>query len=375
MNPSNRSDEELNGQPESAADDLLDLNGIDAHWLTAELSRAGFDGAVDRLDAALVGTGQVGENVRCILHWADGDDPSERPRSVVIKLASTNETSRAAAAATRTYIREVGFYRDLARSVAIRIPAVYHVSEDRDANRFILVMEDIAPAEAGDQLDGCSLERAELAVDAAADLHGSTWDRSILGELDWLDQPTPQSAADRVALFDALHPRFVESYQSMLSDEQLRFGEWLAPNFGRWLAAQPAGRCLVHGDFRLDNMLFGTGTGAPALTTVDWQTPGFGGGLSDVAYFLSGSLDRAQCRDHEQRLLERYRSRLVGHGVELPTEQILRDYRAAAPAGYVMAVIASQLVGRTDRGDQMFMVMAAGSAAMAMDLDTKALVD
>ena len=49
-------------------------------------------------------------------------------------------------------------------------------------------------------------------------------------------------------------------------------------------------------------------------------------------------------------------------------------YRLGAPAGYVMAVIASMLVVQTDRGDDMFMVMARGSAAQSLRLDTPALL-
>ena len=37
-------------------------------------------------------------------------------------------------------------------------------------------------------------------------------------------------------------------------------------------------------------VLFGDGPGAPALTTVDWQTVGIGAGPSDAAYFLGAGL-------------------------------------------------------------------------------------
>ncbi len=366
-----------------AARALLDRNGIDPGWLTTELNASGVVGTVTAIDPQLVGTGQVGENVRCVLRW---DDPSgstadaNRPGSVVIKLASTNADSRAAAEATRTYIREVGFYRDVASTVAIRVPKTYHISEDRSANSFILVMEDISPARAGDQLTGCTLDQAGLAVDAAADLHGSTWGRPELAAMDWIDEPTEQTEADRVALFQMLYQGFVDRYRTILSPEELGFGEWLAANFEQWLAARPEPQCLIHGDFRPDNMLFGTDAGAdassraPALTTVDWQTPSLGGGLSDVAYFLSGSLDPAELRRLEPELLGLYLAGLAEHGVELSQSDAWVQYRLAAPAGYAMAVIASQLVGQTDRGDDMFMVMARGSAAMALDLDTAALI-
>ncbi len=371
--------------PSAAAADpawsLLEDNGIDRSWLNETLNRAGFEGRLAAVDATLVGTGQVGENVRCRLRWGNdramAGDPTggDRPDSVIIKLASSNAMSRAAAEATRTYIREVGFYRDLASSVAIRVPAVHHVSEDRAANRFVLVMEDISPSEAGDQLAGCSPERAELAVEAAADLHGSTWGREDLTDFDWIDDISEDKIAERAELFDLVYPGFVDRYRHRLDRETLAFGEWLAARFERWIVARPEPQCLVHGDFRLDNLLFGLGDPAPPLTTVDWQTVGLGGALSDVAYLLSGSLDRTTQRALESELLAAYRRRLAGHGVVMAAEQAWSEYRLAAPAGFVMAVIASQIVGQTDRGDEMFLVMAGGSAAMSIDLDTAALVD
>ncbi len=360
---------------------LLEHNGIDRSWLTETLNRAGFDGRLSAVGATLVGTGQVGENVRCGLTW-DGDEPGptagaggDRPDSVIIKLASSNAASRAAAEATRTYIREVGFYRDLADSVAIRVPTVHHVSEDRAANRFVLVMEDISPAEAGDQLTGASPAQAELAVEAAADLHGSTWHRTDLADFDWIDEISEEKIGERVQLFHLVYPGFVDRYRHRLDPETLAFGQWLADRFERWIAARPEPQCLVHGDFRLDNLLFGLGDPAPPLTTVDWQTVSRGGALSDVAYLLSGSLDRAALRSSETELLATYRRRLAGYGVVVTADQAWSAYRLAAPAGYVMAVIASQIVGQTDRGDDMFMVMAGGSAAMSIDLDTASLVD
>jgi hypothetical protein len=40
-----------------------------------------------------------------------------------------------------------------------------------------------------------------------------------------------------------------------------------------------------------------------------------------------------------------------------------------------MAVLASMIVGQTERGDEMFMTMYRRSAAMALDLDALSLLD
>lgn len=356
---------------------LLADNRIDRNWLDRVLGQAGFDGELVDVGYEMVGTGQMGDNIRCRLAWSDDDgadpaarqQPGDRPSSVILKLPSADETSRNTGAATGAYRKEIGFYRDAAPSVAMRVPTVHHLWEDPETNRFILVMEDIAPAEQGNQLTGCSLERAELAVEAAADLHGSTWDLvDELGRLEWLAE-SPTRVEDRLALWNMVYPGFVARYRDRLSPEELAFSQWMNENFGPWLEALGQRQCLVHGDFRLDNILYGLGRPAPPITTVDWQTPVLGPALHDVAYFLGCSVPPVELEANEADLLDRYRQRLGGQGVQLSSSVIEEGYRLASPAAFVMAVIASQIVVQTDRGDEMFLVMASGSAGLARRLD------
>ena len=51
---------------------------------------------------------------------------------------------------------------------------------------FTLVLEDLAPAESGDQIAGCSLDQARAAAVNVAGLHAPTWNDPSLRELDWL---------------------------------------------------------------------------------------------------------------------------------------------------------------------------------------------
>jgi len=51
------------------------------------------------------------------------------------------------------------------------------------------------------------------------------------------------------------------------------------------------------------------------------------------------------------------------------SDECYRDYVRATFAGLIMAVGASMLVERTERGDKMFMAMAERHAQHALDLD------
>lgn len=323
---------------------------VTPQWLAAAI---GLD-AVPEVQQRSIGTGQVGENVRYTLTWPQGIDG---PATVVGKFPSPDMTSRETAAATGSYVKEVGFYRDLQAGLTIPTPSVLSLHEDLDNNRFLLLMEDIAPAEQGDQLTGCSVEQATLAVDALVGLHAPRWNDATVLDLEWISGRTPERAAETAGLYAMVFPGFVERYGERLGADVVAIGEHLGTVIEPWFHSFQTAQTLIHGDYRLDNMLFGTSPAAP-LTVVDWQTAAVGHGPADLAYFLGAGLLPDLRREVEATLVERYRSAMEVAGVSIPSSQLEHDYVMGAASGYLMAVIASMIVGRTDRGDEMFCVMA-----------------
>ncbi len=301
-----------------------------------------------------IGTGQVGENVRYTLTWPTGVNG---PSTVVGKFPSPDPTSRETAAATGSYVKEVGFYRDLQGTVTIPTPTILALHEDLDDNRFLLLMEDIAPAEQGDQIAGCSIAEATLAVDALVGLHAPRWNDSTLLDLEWIAGRTPERAGELAGLYAMVFPGFVDRYASRLGADVVALGEQLGSSISSWFTSFETAQTLVHGDYRLDNMLFGADPAAP-LTVVDWQTAAVGHGPADLAYFLGAGLLPEARRAVESGLVARYADSLRRAGVAVENEAIEHDYVMGSASGYVMAVIASMIVGRTDRGDEMFCVMA-----------------
>ena len=78
----------------------------------------------------------------------------------------------------------------------------------------------------------------------------------------------------------------------------------------------------------------------------------------------------------KQPVVERSTGRIVGYsGVDLAWDDCWRSYRRGTVAGVIMALAASMLVERTERGDEMFMVMAERHARHATDLDALGVLD
>lgn len=352
-----------------ADNDVPDAAEVTAEWLAAALRQPSVPVITS---ATSIGTGQVGENVRFVLEWPDGVDG---PTSLVGKFPSLDETSRNTAAATGSYVKEVGFYRDLQRTVSIRTPRIHGLREDLDRNRFVLLMEDIRPAEQGDQLAGCPLDRAALAVDALAGLHGPHWGGEALADIDWLVPRSPERATEMAGLYGMLLPGFLSRYDHRLDDSVLELGSWFARRMERWFTLGRTPITLVHGDYRLDNMLFGTGPDAPPITIVDWQTLGHGRGPTDLAYFIGAGLHVDDRQNAERDLVARYVERLAEAGVDAGLDDVWHDYVLGSASGYVMAVIASQIVGQTERGDEMFCIMAERHARQMQDLDLASLLE
>ena len=114
-------------------------------------------------------------------------------------------------------------------------------------------------------------------------------------------------------------------------------------------------------------MMFG---GPYQLAVVDWQSCAFGCPLNDVSYFMGTSLEPEIRSEREMELLEHYFKILQEYDVSIGWATINSLYCHYAPAGLVMAVIASMIVGETQRGNRMFLAMAKRSAQMMLELDS-----
>lgn len=332
---------------------------IDNAWLTNMLAASGIEASINSFTATSIGTGQVGENVRFAL-TGTGDLPA----TVVGKFPSPDPVSRQTGIAMENYRREVYFYKHLQARVNIQTPKVYHVDVDDETHNFVLMMEDLAPGEQGDQLAGCEVEPAMLAMQQLAHLHGPVWgDTSLTHELIASRSDDPGTIKE---LYDAVSPGFLDRYGSRLSEDEKNMVQLVGENLVAYTMGYTGPQTLIHIDYRLDNMMFG---GPYPLAVVDWQSVAYGCSLNDASYFVGTSVKPELRADNDELLLRHYYDTLSTYDVDFSWEDCWLNYRRNAPAGLIMAVIASMIVGETERGNDMFMVMAKGSASMSLDLD------
>ena len=340
---------------------------VTIEWLNKILWESGrLDRSAEVSAVALepVGTGQMADTIRFSLTYAP---PGAGPSSVVAKFASADPQSHATGKAMRAYEIEVRFYAEVAPEIDARVPGCIACALDPDEAWFTLVLDDIVGATQGDQIQGCSPEIAAAVVEEMAALQGSSFGSSVLEGSEWLNRATPDSDAFTASIVAGVYPSFVERYGAQLSAEHLALFDAFIPRMEQWFALRGGPRTIVHGDFRLDNLLF---TRDPRPVIVDFQTLNWGNASYDLAYFLGGCLTPEVRRGCEAELMTRYHEALRERGVTgYSIDALKEDYRRECFGGVMMAVGASMLVKQTERGDQMFLTSATRHAQHAIDLD------
>lgn len=343
--------------------------GLTEAWLTEALRRSGrLDaGSVVEVERSPVGTGQMCDSIRLTLRY---DESGVAPATMIAKLPAADATSRATALALRSYESEVRFYQQLAGDLPIRTPELYYADIDVSTASFVLLLEDMAPAQQGDQLEGCSVETAEVAVNELVRLHAPRWDDPALASLEWLHRDRAAQQEFLMMLLPALWDGFRQRYAAELGADVHAAGDALFGRLGEYLMADSGPWTIVHGDYRLDNLLFDPTPDGVPVTVVDWQTCTHGSALQDVAYFIGAGMRPDERRAVEAELVRSYHAGLLAAGVgDYHWDQCWRDYRRGSWGGLIMAVAASMLVERTDRGDEMFLTMAARHSRHALDLE------
>lgn len=339
---------------------------ITSEWLSAVL---GAD--VTIIGEQRIGDGLVGMNMRYSLSAPAG---CALPTSIIAKLPSPDPTSRATGIALRNYEREVKFYAEIAPTVDIRVARCFHGDWRESDGEFVLLLEDLSPAEQGNQITGCNAELARRSVLELARLHGPRWGDVALDDIEFLSRRAPEDGERLQMLWTMFLPGFLATYSKYLDSEGVALIERFGACLPEWVNSPSLPWTVTHGDYRLDNLMFGTGNGGSPVATVDWQTPGHGGASSDVSYFLGAGPLPQMRREIERGLVDEYCAALGEYDVVVDGAEFWERYCHDAYAGIIMSVVASQIVGSSERSEAMFAAMATRHIQHALDVDAESLI-
>jgi hypothetical protein len=347
-------------------------SGITEIWLQAALRHAGFpDVTISEVEVEEVGTGQTGSSFRVRPTFAG---QTGLPRTFVAKLPAEDPEVRQRVA--YGYRAEVAFYESVAATVAVPVPRCYLSAISDNAERFILLLEDLYPARQGDQIAGCSPEQARAGVVALAGLHAPRWSDPTWREFTETAMPIADANAAK-ALGDVARmaaDMFLDRLGHRLDTATRHTLDSYPARIPPFLLAHPQRFSLLHGDYRLDNLMFDPTDGS--VTVVDWQTLAVGLPARDLAYFVSTSLDPDVRGAHEHALVEAYHAALVDLGVnDFDVTQCFDDYRIGLLQAPLIATLGAAFSATTERGDEMMLVMLERSCAAIRQLETFDIID
>jgi hypothetical protein len=330
---------------------------VTAEWLTSVLHGSGAlpeAGTVASFTRTPVAEGVGMLSAIEFIGLTYGGDAGDAPASVVVKFPTTNEVNRGVAEHYGVYTREVNYFAQLDPRSAADGPFV-HISAMDDSGDFVIVLEDLTGYHLGDQVVGADLAQTEAAIDELAKLHASFWGQLESDEYEWLPRAAGSQNATNMLEgskvgWDPVTEIFGTHVPQWLRDAKEAYFA-AVPRLQERLDAEP--RTLVHGDFRMDNLFFGTEPHHYAMTFVDWQGPLRGRGIHDVAYLLCQSTQTPVREANEQALIQRYVDGLAAQGIEgYGFDEAFEDYRHGVLYLWVYAtVIAGTLDPTNERGN------------------------
>lgn len=347
----------------------------------ASIPRSPADITPDWLGAALgsdvasvttqpIGTGQTGATYRLEVTYAGDVD---LPASFAVKLPSQDDTVRERVALG--YRSEHAFYTHVADVVKVPVPGCYYCDISDDGGDIVLLLADMAPAVQGDQIGGCDAAEAELAARAIAGLHAPTWCDPKWANFPGLAMSMPNAdaakglgdvavMATQITLNRLGHQMAEENCETATQSMAL-----VTP----WLLAEPNRFALMHGDYRLDNLLFTPGR--DTVTVVDWQTLGAGLPARDLAYFTATSLLPELRAELDEQLVAAYHDELLSYGItDYDLQTCWRDYRLGMLQAPLITTLGCAFASNTERGDEMMRVMLERGCQAIRELDSMELI-
>jgi aminoglycoside phosphotransferase (APT) family kinase protein len=239
----------------------------------------------------------------------------------------------------------------------LNVPRCFLAKAGDDGRTLNLVLEDLSTrTRLGNQIAGCSIAEAKAVVTEFAKLHRAYWKDPRLATASWLyDRPrwADQTDASYAHGAAALRHRFEGRIDPFYLDAMDGFAH-LA---GELTHRAARGETLVHGEARVDNILFADTASGPEAWLIDWQFADRGTPMYDTAYFLAGSLTTEDRRACDRDLIAFHQAELAQIDPAYSLERATNEFAQALPFALFTTVGAALAVPAGEHADRLLMTL------------------
>lgn len=335
-------------------------------WLQAVFQHAGIDAPrISLVGVEPIGHGNLSETVKANITY--NANASKAISSVVCKLTSANPGAVDIAGLQDVYAREVAVYQLFGAAPPLNVPRVYLAAASPDGRALNLVLEDLSRRTSlGNQIAGCSAAEAGAVIGEFAKLHVAYWKDPAIQSAPWLlGRKNNTEAADEIfrAGADIMRQRFTGRIDPRYLDTMDRF----LGHAAAWMQAKAGADTLIHGEARVDNVLFEQTPSGPVAWLIDWQFADIGSPMFDTAYFLAGSMVSEDRKAIERDLIAQHQSAISARDSSYTIERALREYADALPFALFTTVGAATVIPPGEHSDRLLMTLLSRNAEALLD--------
>ena len=345
---------------------IASVDQITPTWIQAMLQHAGIASPrVSLLANRPIGHGNMSQAFHTQITY--NANAAEALGSVVCKITSALPAAVDMAAGAAVYTRECAVYEFLGDTPPLATPRAYWRKASDDGRAINLVLEDLTErTRPGDQVAGCSVLEAHAVAAELAKLHAASWGDSRLVNAAWL-QDRAGAAAESAQDYAVAAAEFRSRFKGRTDAAVLDAIDAFVPRMEAAIRAAAQGETLVHGEPRVDNVLFEDTADGPRAWLIDWQFATKASPMLDLAYFLAGSLAPEDRRACEAALIE---ANVAAVGKVAPgwtLERARADYAAALPIALQFTVGAIMAMPSTEHNDRLLLTLAERNVAALAD--------
>jgi Ecdysteroid kinase-like family len=281
------------------------------------------------------------------LHLTYLNEGHSGPKSVIAKLPDLSPEMVENCRIFQPGTKEEWFYRFAAPAGSIRTPRVYFGSALRTTGEATLLLEDLGHLEAVTQVEEAPHDDIILALAELARFHakwGNATGHEGFDELRDLVGDAAIGAARVQQLFVEAWPLFVKNSRFNIPKEVNQLGESLVEKgLSPEALSCSSPNTLLHGDYRIDNLLFSDVSGIRNCIVLDWESVEIGCGMIDVAWLVAGCVPNLSA-ELELSMLSHYYHCLLKHGVTgYDFQTCFDDYRKCMIVQFVQGVLSGTI--------------------------------